>query len=391
MQTTLPALAASSRAVNATAARVADESMRTERMRTIALRIRETMPDRLDEFMKETRQGASQGNWDAVMASWEVDLEFAGSRPIEHRASSLSDALRRDLPTAESGRPMRVEEPVPARMTSVTSPVPAEPQTLPVPVSPPGGERIVPYRPSTEGLTVESSARQATPGIDFASFAEEMSGRSAREGSDPNRFKVYSRLLYAMAGERDRALAPIEGMNPAERRFWRSYVYAFDRYLDEENAKRPATRAAQTTVAIKESLDALAEQADLEMSDPIFCKAVHSFGNYEEFDRYEFKAGDGVVVYWEVKQFSSIDSVEGYRTRMKAEFEIIDSQGNRQHRFEQRFKDDVCKRRRTDYFNVVVFEWPRDLAPGDYSLRVTVTDLSSQKIAEKKGSFRIIR
>ncbi len=76
---------------------------------------------------------------------------------------------------------------------------------------------------------------------------------------------------------------------------------------------------------------------------------------------------------------------------MKAEFEIVDSQGNRRHRFEQRFKDDVCKRKRTDYFNVVVFEWPRDLAPGDYSLRVTVTDLASQKIAEKKGSFRIVR
>jgi hypothetical protein len=238
---------------------------------------------------------------------------------------------------------------------------------------------------------VEASTRQGVSGIDFASFAEEMSGRSAVEGSDPNRFQVYSRLLYAMAGERDRALAPIEGMTPPERRFWRSYVYAFDRYLDHENAKRPATRAAQTTVAIKESLDALAEQADLELSDPIFCKAVHSFGNYEEFDRYEFKAGDGVVVYWEVKQFSSVDSAEGYRTRMKAEFEIIDSQGNRRHRFEQRFKDDVCKRKRTDYFNVVVFEWPGDLTPGDYSLRVTVTDLASQKIAEKKGSFRIVR
>ncbi len=145
MQTSLPALSATSRAVNATATRVADESMRAERMRTIARRIRETMPDRLDEFMKETRQGASQGNWDAVMASWEVDLEFAGSRPIEHRASSLSDALRRDLPSSEfeksptarePERSLQVSEPVPARVTSVTSPAATEPQTLPVPVGP---------------------------------------------------------------------------------------------------------------------------------------------------------------------------------------------------------------------------------------------------------------
>jgi hypothetical protein len=382
----------------------ATEAARVDRMRQLAARIRQRMPDRLDDFMREVRQGAAQGNWDAVLASWEVDLEFGGSPPAEHRTSSLSDALRRDLPTSAreptqasiENRDRLLQEPEPsARVTSVHTPldVPsrADAPTLQASIASPGHERSVPYRSSQDVTIDDAPGRGGSAGVDFASFAEEMGSRSTRDASDPHQWKVYSRLLYAMAGERERALAPIEGMDPADRRFWRSYVYALDRYFDRDNRDRPATRATQASVALKESIDALAERADLEISEPIFCRAVHSFGNYEEFDRYEFRAGDGVVVYWEVRQFTSVESAEGYRTRMKAEFEVVDSQGNRRHRFEQKFKDDVCQRKRSDYFNVVVFEWPKDLAPGDYSLRVTVTDLQSQKIAERRQSLRITR
>lgn len=395
-----------------------DEADRVARMRTLAERIAERMPDRLDEFMREVRLGAAQGNWDAVMASWSVDLEFASrvaptdrltlspARPSEHRVSSLTDALKRDLPETRNSSSASSDEysnssTSPARVTSVATknvdanelPMERSFETSPTSLSGTGSNpsRVVPYRPVTDGPTLGESRERRSGPIDFVSLAEQATNRSPGEGSDPFQWKVYGRLLYAMAGERERALAPIEGMDSADRRFWRSYVYALDRYFDEDGHRRPSARATQAAVALRESVDALAERADLEITDPIFCKAVHSFGHFEEFDRYEFRAGEGVVVYWEARQFVSAESADGYRTRMKAEFEIVDSQGNRRHRFEQKFKDDVCRRKRSDYFNVVVFEWPSDLTPGDYSLRVTVTDLQSDKIAEKRQSFRIIR
>ncbi|MBY0586701.1 hypothetical protein K2X85_05970 [bacterium] len=383
-----------------------DERVRTQRMRQLAQRVQQSMPDRLDDFMREVRQGAAQGNWDEVMASWEVALEFAGTltvpagNSVEHRVSSLSDALKRDVPPST-----RSAEP-PARLTSVATATPSthapelddrrEPSSdrsgssTTSALAPSLGERIVPYRPADD-RSAPLESRSTSTGVDFVSMAQEMGRRTSSEGGDPYQWKVYSRLLYAMAGQRDRALDPIEGMDPADRRFWRSYIYALDRYFDVETVRRPAARATLTSVALRESMEALADRADLEISNPIFCKAVHSFGHYDEFDRYEFRAGDGVVVYWEVKQFVSAESAEGFRTRMKAEFEIVDAQGNRRHRFEQKFKDDVCRRKRSDYFNVVVFEWPSDLTPGDYSLRVTVTDIESQKVAEKKQSLRIVR
>lgn len=416
----------------------------TERMRAIAHRLKQSSPERLDEFMKEVRQGAAQGNMESVLSSWEVSLEFiddtavspaearrsmkpaaddaAISQAVDTRAepassvptrsNSLSASLKKNTPhetitdpsTRRANLPLESERQ--ARVMSVAASVPADdaedekaPPALEQPLSPSQGLRRLPYRPEEPASTksrerrsesANRSRQSSSQDVDFASWAEYAEEQAGDETGDPARWKVYGRLLHAMAGNTNRALEPIDGLDQAERRFWRGYVYALDRYFDD-SIKKPENRVTEAAVALSESIDALSEKADLSITEPIFCRAVHSFGNYDEFDQASFRAGDGVVVYWECKNFTSVESSDGYRTKMKAEFEILDSFGNRRHQFEQKFKDDVCRGRRHDYFNVVVFEWPRDLPPGDYTLKVTVTDLSSDKVTERMRRFQIVR
>lgn len=430
--------------VHQASAKVKQPTSSTERMRAIAHRLKQSSPERLDEFMKEVRQGAAQGNMDNVLSSWEVSLEFIddaavsptdarrsmkptandssinqavdtrteSATPVQTRSNSLSAALKKntssetitDPSTRRANLPFEPERQ--ARVMSVAASVPADdteeekaPPSLEQPLSPSQGLRRLPYRPE-EPTSAKSRERRSesatrsrqnsTQDVDFASWAEYAEEQAGDKSSDPARWKVYGRLLHAMAGNTNRALEPIDGLDQAERRFWRGYVYALDRYFDD-SIKKPENRVTEAAVALSESIDALSEKADLSISEPIFCRAVHSFGNYDEFDQASFHAGDGVVVYWECKNFTSVESADGYRTKMKAEFEILDSFGHRRHQFEQKFKDDLCRGRRHDYFNVVVFEWPRDLPPGDYTLKVTVTDLSSEKVTERQRRFQIVR
>lgn len=376
-----------------------------ERIRRIARRLQESAPERLEEFLREVRQAALQGNAQEMLSSWEVAAEFVrangpvGASPVSSR--SLSAALdtapvmpARPAPqsTNDGAMPTDRGTPAAARMTEVAGTAervpPATASTSAPPLS--DGRRRLSYSPAEEE-SAEPAPRTTSPeGMDFVSWAERMQEQSRRDAGDPTRWAVYGRLVHAMAGQTEQALDPIDGLDPADRRFWRGYVYALDRYFADRSGARPQERAADAVVALRDSIDALAEKADLSITEPIFCRAVHSYGNYEEFDRYDFRSTEGVVVYWETRNFSSVESAEGYRTRMQAEFEILDSLGNRRHRFEQKFKDDVCRTRRHDYFNVVVFEWPRDLTPGDYVMKVTVTDLASQKVAEKQRKFRIV-
>jgi len=430
--------------VHQVSAKVKQPGNSTERMRAIAHRLKQSSPERLDEFMKEVRQGAAQGNMDSVLSSWEVSLEFIddvsvsptdarrsmrpsadetsvsqavdtrseSTMPISTRSNSLSAALKKnsssetitDPSTRRANLPLEPERQ--ARVMSVAASVPTDgpdeeksPPALEQPLAPSQGLRRLPYRPEEPAssnsrerrpVSRNQSRQSSSQDVDFASWAEYAEEQAGDKSGDPARWKVYGRLLHAMAGNTNRALEPIEGLDQAERRFWRGYVYALDRYFDD-GIKKPEHRVTEAAVALSESIDALSEKADLSITEPIFCRAVHSFGNYDEFDQASFHAGDGVVVYWECKNFTSVESADGFRTKMKAEFEILDSFGTRRHQFEQKFKDDLCRGRRHDYFNVVVFEWPRDLPPGDYTLKVTVTDQSSDKVTERQRRFQIVR
>jgi hypothetical protein len=382
-----------------------------DRVRGVANRLRQASPERLDQFLEEMRRAAGQGTADAVLASWEVSLEMgmgpsmsSVSRSMTSTPGTLSAAL------APSSRDTYDAGPPPATSTaykpsalpqeSASSPV-AEFTPAPPAMSAPEEMRRLPYDGpySRSGNAEPPTRREAEPPmlsdpvtqeIDFAGWAEHIDRQARTDRVDPARWQVYGRLMRVMAGDSEKALAPIEGMDPAARRFWRGYVFALDRYFDVGGRTRPEYRLTEAAVALRDSLDALSEQVGLEVTEPVFCRAVNSFGNYDEFDRYEFRPGDGVVVYWETRNFSSVDSPEGFRTRMKAEFEVTDNLGNRRQQFEQKFKDDICRTRRHDYFNVVVFEWPKELTPGEYTLKVTVTDLTSQKMAEKIRRFRVI-
>lgn len=392
---------------------------RNAQARDLAQRIQRQMPERLEEYLKDVREASMQGNLVSLMGGWELVLEFGGPRGLSTRSQSLSapfvdsparqerlvqyqasdEELSNGIPELPA-RSLAADERIPNDTSDSTSPSDAQATSLP---------RRLPFRESAstglEGVAGASSPiadsiseQASSPKTDnvadapcsIDAWVHAAHSLADRDMENRTRWLVASRLLSAVDGDSESALEPIDGVAPAERRFWKNYTYAIVRYLGNPPSRRAGERASDAADSVREAMNALSEQADLEITEPRLCRRVQSFGNYEEFPSDEFRAGEAVVVYWEARHFASVESEDGYRTSMQAEFEILDSLGTRRHQFRQKFKDDLCRQRRTDYFNVVLFEWPKDLSPGEYTLKVIVTDTISQKTCERQRRIRIV-
>lgn len=393
---------------------VADKD-RGSRVADMARELEILHPEMVDDFLSETRRAAAAGRLPEVLDVWKVTLDHLGkpsprrSRikpaplqedvdegmpPVRRFAKDGAEAPASTLPRRTRGDDER-DAPAPiardrgpevsrsAKLSGADRPNAEAPIRLPYsevgPSDPPDPKNR--HRDSDVRATSLQGAKDFNERLrDLALALEE------NQDGDPVQRQVSSRLVSLVAGDSTGAHKPLEGIDGADRQYWQAVINALARQFDKKQS-RPESRANQAMESLEEALTALRQRADLQATSPLFCSSVVNFGNYIEFDRYEFKPGQPVVVYWEVKNFSSVESKEGWRTKLSATFEIQDSQGEKRHRFTRDFKDDVCRNRRHDFFNVVVFPLPDNLPPGDYVLKVTTIDKASEKSAEKQTRF----
>ena len=408
-------------------------------------------PERVDEFARAARTAATSERLEQLLVVWEAtatsriaatsartpetygdaDRAFAerGSLFDQKPGADETSSVRDDWPQTD-GKPLGLPRKlgpasmpsrVPSESTRKITPAPSRPfpgtssrtdqsevTTIPRAIAPherDGGARRVlwesdryrgePSLPSTRA-TPSLPPREPEPVEEPGSFEDQLSRLAHKaetmRGADADeqlRLAVYNRLLHSMAGEKNQAMRPISGADPVDRKYWTGQLWAFDQYFDKNGFRRPEARAGAVLQSLDDAAHALERQADLEVSTPILCSDVVNFGNYREFNDYVFQAGQKIVIYWEVRNFQSKESKEGFRTSMQARFEIFDSQGNPQYSEDRVFGDDVCRNHRRDYFNVALVTLPVKLGAGTYTLKVITTDRNAQKFAEKQRSFKI--
>lgn len=352
--------------------------------------LEEVNPTKVEEFLDDARQAAARGNLEPVLAVWRATLE--------HERRSPSKSLAADTPPrATSGRILSArakeadlpQEP-PHRLPE-TLVVAAQQKELPEEKVRLRYDADEEKKQAARGATQDAGLlrKQDSAKTKIAELGRELRDEEAVSAADQLRNQMTSRLLYVLAGDVEEGLRPIPGSEDIDRRFWRNLLWSVSQYLDSEKSPRPEARAAQTVEMLEEAIAALREKADLAISTPILCKEVFSFGNYVEFESRDFRPGQGVVVYWEVRNFASSEGKEGFRTRMKANVEIYDANGRKRHESKHDYKDDVSRVRRHDFFCVVGFHLPPDLSVGDYVLKVVAIDKTTDKIAENQTRFSI--
>jgi len=203
---------------------------------------------------------------------------------------------------------------------------------------------------------------------------------------------VYLRMLYLMAGQQERALQAIPGVEPADQEFWQQTFWGMANYFDANSIPSTADRAAQTVAQLTNAVLRLQAKANLDLRNVNFCHKISSFGNYEKYVRDEFSPGQEVLLYAEVANIHSELLGDGkYRTSLKSTLEIYryGTQGELVDKIELPETVDLCRTHRRDYFHSYQFTIPAKLTLGPHVLKLLVEDQVSRRVTSYSLNFTV--
>ncbi len=204
---------------------------------------------------------------------------------------------------------------------------------------------------------------------------------------------LYLRFLYVMSGQGTRALATshIPHIDDKEREFWRQMFWAMHQYFDSDTLPNRTDRITQTLNQLRYAIQELQPRAHLELRNVNFCNSISNFGNFEGFPRNEFPAGEEVLIYAEVINFTSEISGERFHSRLQPTIEIFQA-GNDQtpvKSMKYEATSDYCSNPRQGFFLNVVFTIPKGLPQGPHVLKLTVSDVLGNKLATYPLRFTV--
>jgi hypothetical protein len=200
--------------------------------------------------------------------------------------------------------------------------------------------------------------------------------------------QVYLRMLYLMAAEPEKAQLPLMGVEPTDQEFWTSMFWGMSNYFTDDPTMDPGARAAQTIAQLQTAARQLQSIADLEVRNANFCQRIDGWGLYDRFDRDEFEPGQAVLIYSELRNFHSEQTVSGYRTLISSTVDVVRAgdEENVLQRFDLGDVEDQCRSLRTDFYNSHQINIPANLSAGAYRLRLTIEDrLSGRRATQTLG------
>jgi hypothetical protein len=202
--------------------------------------------------------------------------------------------------------------------------------------------------------------------------------------------QVNLRMLYLLSGQPARSLEPIPGLEPADQEFWQQVFWGVSNYFDRTTIADPSDRATQTITQLRAAVHKLQEKSKLALRNVSFCNKIENYGRYERFKRDEFTAGQPVLLYAEVENFKSEQTSDGpYRAILKSTIEIFDARGTLVQKMPFAPTEDLCASPRRDYYNSYEFVVPQQIALGPHTLKLTVEDQLSQKVASYTINFTV--
>ncbi len=249
----------------------------------------------------------------------------------------------------------------------------------------PVGSQAVVANP--DGAAVQIAWR---PAIQQAIRSIEHSVSQATDPQEKQSLEIYLRLLQLIAHDPDQAVRNIDSLPKNRQNFWREQIFALSQIIqapeaDQEvmfvNHSRQATKAL---AHLQNAVESLKNEATLQVRQVQFCQEIRSFGDYDLARSTLVSAGDPLLIYCEVFNYSAqrLNDANGdhFQTSLVPSYMIVDSQQQVVSQKEFPAVRDRCRSRRQDFYLVLQVEVP-NLPPGKYHLQVNVEDLEAGKIA----------
>ncbi len=197
-------------------------------------------------------------------------------------------------------------------------------------------------------------------------------------------------MLYLANNRRDDALRPIPTLSTSMQDFWAKEFCGLAIMLDPERNPDPTRQAGEAQRHLSEAITRLQETAPLIVRNLSFVTDVQSYGSIKPFDKYDFHAGQRVLLYAEIENFKIKETNRGFHTALQSSYRILDSRGQRVADHDFGTNEEHCQNPRRDFYIGYDFTLPQDIPAGRYTLQLTVTDLNGDKIGQSSVDFTIV-
>ncbi len=235
----------------------------------------------------------------------------------------------------------------------------------------------------------------ASPTFDsIHQYVEAVQARAAANPGDMD-LQLQSRLLLAAAGMEAEALQPIPGLNDDENRKVADLLKMAMALRAKPSQSMSGQDAADRLEALKRLEDQLKAVADLQIPVVKLCSQVDGYGVYVPFARNTFLAGQSqpVIVYCELRNFTITPDTSGmHRTRLNLKLALYNDKGKPAQSVQSDSNiEDVSANRRNDFYLTRVFYLRETLAPGEYTLKITVEDPAANKARSESIIITLVK
>ena len=233
----------------------------------------------------------------------------------------------------------------------------------------------------SEDVLYDALAQQ----LSKAAAGEEPAERTAR--------LIRLRHLLVLSGNPDAAVEKINGLSEAEQEFLRHQLLGLWTIIDPDgHPTSPSRRFTSAVPQIREAAKFAAAATDaLEVRALAFCTDIQSYGQFKRFEGNRFDAGQQVILYCEIDNFTAKRVDGGFETHLQGSYDIYDSENRKV--LSQLLPGDlqVSTNYLRDYFIAYQMLIPQELPAGTYKLRLTMEDRNGKKYGNSDVPFEIAK
>jgi hypothetical protein len=215
---------------------------------------------------------------------------------------------------------------------------------------------------------------------------------AADDESDADRASrlIKLRHLMVLSGDPDGAVEQIDGMSETEQEYLRHQLLGLWTMIDPQGHPVASRRFSSAISQIREAAKFAAAATDsLDVRSLAFCTEIESYGQIKPFKNNRFDAGQQVILYCEIENFTANDTEEGFETHLQGSYDLFNE--NDEKVVSQLLPADqqVSANYLRDYFIAYQMHLPEQLRKGKYRLQLTMEDVNGKKYGQSSIQLEI--
>ncbi len=200
------------------------------------------------------------------------------------------------------------------------------------------------------------------------------------------------RHLMVLSGDPDMAVEKIEGMSKAEQEYLRHQLLGLWTMVDPDGHPIPSRRFTSALPQLREATKFAAAATDsLEVQSLAFCTEIESYGQIKTFPGNRFDAGQQVILYCEIENFTVDQTEDGFETHLQGSYDVYNSDNEKVVSQLLPADKQVSANYLRDYFIAYQMHLPQQLSAGTYRLQLTMEDVGGKKYGQANIPFEIAK